>query len=238
MNSNRKTAIIVGVLFITATVAGILSVVFSGSILDAPDYLIKVSANESRVIIGALFVLIMAFACTGIAIWLYPVIRKHNEALALGSVGFRLIEGVFHLVGVIGLLSLVTLSQEYVKAGAPDASYFQSLGTLLLAARDWAGVLGSFAFILGALMYYYIFYQSKLIPRWLSVWGLIGVPLWIAAELLIMFGLIESFSTNAILLDIPIAVNEMVLAVWLIVKGFNSSAIASLSAKTDINEIK
>jgi hypothetical protein len=238
MNSNRKTAIIVGVLFITATVAGILSVVFSGSILDAPDYLIKVSANESRVIIGALFVLIMAFACTGIAIWLYPVIRKHNEALALGSVGFRLIEGVFHLVGVIGLLSLVTLSQEYVKAGAPDASYFQSLGTLLLAARDWAGVLGSFAFILGALMYYYIFYQSKLIPRWLSVWGLIGVPLWIAAELLIMFGLIESFSTNAILLDIPIGLNEMVLAVWLIVKGFNSSAIASLSAKTDINEIK
>jgi len=238
MNSNRKTARIVGVLFITATVAGILSVVFSGSILDAPDYLIKVSANESQVIIGALFVLIMAFACTGIAIWLYPVIRKHNEALALGSVGFRLIEGVFHLVGVIGLLSLLTLSQEYVKAGAPDASYFQSLGTLLLAARDWAGVLGSFAFILGALMYYYIFYQSKLIPRWLSVWGLIGVPLWIAAELLIMFGLIESFSTNAILLDIPIAVNEMVLAVWLIVKGFNSSAIASLSAKTDINEIK
>ena len=238
MNSNKKTARIVGVLFIIGTVAGILSVVFSGSILDAPDYLIKVSANESQVIIGALFVLIMAFACTGIAIWLYPVIRKHNEALALGSVGFRLIEGVFHLVGVIGLLSLLTLSQEYVKAGAPDASYFQTSGTLLLAARDWAGVLGSFAFILGALMYYYVFYQSKLIPRWLSVWGLIGVPFWIAEILLSMFGFVDPFSTTVILLDLPIAVNEMVLAVWLIVKGFNSSAIASLSAKTDINEIK
>ncbi len=235
MNSYRKNAIIVGVLFITATVAGILSAVFSGSILDAPDYLIKVSANESQVIIGALFVLIMAFAVAGIAIWLYPVIRKHNEALALGSVGFRIIEGVLFIVGVISLLSLVTLSQEYVKAGAPDASYFQTSGTLLLAARDWAGVLGSFAFILGALMYYYIFYQSKLIPRWLSVWGLIGVPFWIAAELLLMFGLIESFSTYAVLLDLPIGVNEMILAVWLIVKGFNSSAIASLSAKTDIN---
>jgi len=238
MNSNKKTARIVGVLFIIGTVAGILSVVFSGSILDAPDYLIKVSANESQVIIGALFVLIMAFACTGIAIWLYPVIRKHNEALALGSVGFRLIEGVFHLVGVIGLLSLLTLSQEYVKAGAPDASYFQTSGTLLLAARDWAGVLGSFAFILGALMYYYVFYQSKLIPRWLSVWGLIGVPFWIAEIILSMFGFVGPFSTTVILLDLPIAVNEMVLAVWLIVKGFNSSAIASLSAKTDINEIK
>ena len=230
MNSNKKTARIVGVLFIIGTVAGILSVVFSGSILDAPDYLIKVSANESQVIIGALFVLIMAFACTGIAIWLYPVIRKHNEALALGSVGFRLIEGVFHLVGVIGLLSLLTLSQEYVKAGAPDASYFQTSGTLLLAARDWAGVLGSFAFILGALMYYYVFYQSKLIPRWLSVWGLIGVPFWIAEILLSMFGFVDPFSTTVILLDLPIAVNEMVLAVWLIVKGFNPSAIASESA--------
>ena len=238
MDSNRKTARIVGVLFIIGTVAGILSVVFSGSILDAPDYLIKVSANESQVIIGALFVLIMAFACTGIAIWLYPVIRKHNEALALGSVGFRLIEGVFHLVGVIGLLSLLTLSQEYVKAGAPDASYFQTSGTLLLAARDWAGVLGSFAFILGALMYYYVFYQSKLIPRWLSVWGLIGVPFWIAEILLSMFGFVDPFSTTVILLDLPIAVNEMVLAVWLIVKGFNPSAIASESAKKDMNEIK
>ena len=233
MNSYRKNAIIVGVLFIIATVVPLLSFPFTRHV-DTPDYLIKVSANATQVIIGALFVLIMGLAVVGIAIWLYPVLKKHNEALALGSVGFRIIEGVLFIVGVIGLLSLVTLSQEYVKAGAPDASYFQSLGTLLLAARDWAGVLGSFAFILGALMYYYIFYQSKLIPRWLSVWGLIGVPLWIAAELLIMFGLIESFSTNAILLDLPIAVNEMVLAVWLIVKGFNPSAIAPESAKADI----
>ena len=237
MNSYRKTAMIVGVLFIIATVAPLLSFPFSGFITDDPDYLVNVSANATQVIIGALFEFIMCLAIAGIAIWAYPILKKHNDGLALGYVGFRLIEGILLTIAVIGLLSLLTLSQEFVKAGAPDASYFQSLGTLLLAARDWTGVLGSFAFILGALMYYYIFYQSKLIPRWLSVWGLIGVPLWIAAELLIMFGLIESFSTNAILLDIPIAVNEMVLAVWLIVKGFNPSAIASLSAKTDINEV-
>ena len=234
MNSYRKNARIVGVLFITATVAGVLSLLFTGP-LNAPDYLLNVSANENQVIIGALFVLIMAFACAGIAIWLYPVIRKHDEALALGAVGFRLIEGVFHLVVAVSMLSLLTLSQEFVKAGAPDASYFQTLGTLLHAASDWAGMLGSTAFILGALMYYYIFYQSKLIPRWLSVWGLIGIPFWIAEILLSMFGLVDPFSTNAILLDLPIAINEMVLAVWLIVKGFNPSAIASGSAKTDIN---
>ena len=180
----------------------------------------------------------MAVAVAGIAITMYPILRKHNGALALGYVGARIIEGIIFIVAVIGLLSLLTLSQEFVKAGAPNASYFQNLGTLLLAARDWAGhVLGSIAFSLGALMFYYLLYQSKLIPRWLSVWGLIGAPLALAEGLFLMFDLIDPFSTNAILLNIPIGVNEMVLAVWLIVKGFNSSAIASGSAKTDINKI-
>jgi len=238
MNSYRKTATIVGILFIIATVAGVLSVISLGSILDAPDYLVNVAANGNQVTIGALLELIMAFACASIAIWLYPILRKHNESMALGAVGFRIIEGVFYIVAVAGLLSLLTLSQQFVKAGASDASYFQIFGNLMIAARDWAGVLGSIAFIPGALMYYYIFFKSKIIPRWLSVWGLIGVPLWIVADLLRLFGLIESFSTNMILLNLPIAVNEMVLAVWLIIKGFNPSAIASLSAKTDVNEIK
>ena len=233
MNLYRKNAIIAGVLFLAAIVVPLLSMPFTRYI-NAPDYLTNVAANANQVITGAIFELIFAFACAGIAIWLYPVLKKQNESLALGAVGFRLIEGVFHIVGILGLLLLVTLSQEFVKAGAPDASYFQTSGTLLHAARDWAGVLGSFAFILGALMYYYLFYKSRLIPRWLSVWGLIGVPFWIAEILLSMFGLVEPFSTNAILLDVPIGVNEIVLAVWLIVKGFNPSAIASLSAKTNI----
>ena len=234
MNSNRKNAIIVGVLFITATVANILSDVFLGPILDAPDYLIKVSANENQVIIGALFKLIMAVACAGIAIWLYPILKKHNEALALGYVGARIIEGVLYIVAVIGLLSLLTLSQEFVKAGAPDASHFQALGTLLLAASDWAFMLGITVFGLGALMLYYLLYQSKLIPRWLSVWGLIGAPLMLAGGLLGMFGSLTETSVLGTFIFLPIAVNEMVLAVWLIVKGFNPSAIAPESAKADI----
>jgi hypothetical protein len=235
MNSYKKTARIVGILFITATVAGILSVVISRPILDAPDYLIKISASENQVIVGGLFELIMAVACAGIAIWLYPVLKKHNQALALGSVSFRVIEAALYFVAVAGLLSLVTLSQEFVKAGAPVASNYQTLGTSLLALRVWTGQLGMIAFSLGALMYYYIFYQSKLIPRWLSGWGLIGGVLFLAAGLLAMFGQTGSFSTIDTLLNLPGAVNEMVLAVWLIVKGFNPSAIASLSAKTDIN---
>jgi hypothetical protein len=235
MNTYRKNAIIVGVLFIIATVLGVLGRSFYQPILDAPDYLIKISANENQVIIGGLLALLAAFACAGIAIGLYPVLKKHHEALALGSVGLRIMEGMLIIVGVVGLLSLLTLSQEYVTAGASNASLFQASGTSLLAVRDWAGKLSIIAFTLGALMYYYVFYQSKLVPRWLSGWGFLGAALSLAAALLAISGQIIYFSTPFILLQVPIGVQEMVLAVWLIVKGFNPSAIASGSAKTATN---
>ena len=231
MNSNRKTAIIVGVLFIIATAATMLSLVGTEPILDAPDYLINVSANENQVIIGALFMLIDAVAVSGIAIIMYPILKKYNEVLALGYIGARVVECVLFIIYVIILLSLLTLSQEFVKAGAPDVSYFQTGGTLLLAASDWAFSLGlGLIFTLSALILNYSLYQSKLIPRWLSGWGLVGATLVFALTLL------EFFSINLTeILNFPIALQEMVFAVWLIFKGFNSSAIASATAKTDIN---
>jgi hypothetical protein len=236
MNTYRKTAISVGVLFIAATVIGVLgNAIFLKPILDATDYLIKISANENQVIIGGLLVLLSAFACAGIAIWLYPILKRHHEALALGSVGFRIVEGMLYILGVVGLLSLLALSQEYVKAGASNAPVFQVSGTILLAIKEWAGQLGVIAFTMGALMYYYVFYQSKLVPRWLSGWGFLAAALSLATALLGIFGQIIPMSTVFILLQLPIAVQEMVLAVWLIVKGFNPSAVASLSAKTATN---
>jgi hypothetical protein len=152
--------------------------------------------------------------------------------LALGSVGFRVVEGMLYILGVVGMLSLLALSQEYVKAGASNASIFQVSGTLLLAIKEWAGQLGVITFTVGAMMYYYVFYQSKLIPRWLSGWGILAVAASLAAALLAITGLVIPFSTVFIVLQLPIAVQEMVLAVWLIVKGFNPSAVAAQSAKT------
>ena len=238
MNSNRKTARIVGVLFITATVASILATFgFLEPILNAPDYLISVSANDAQWIIGVLIDAINSAAVVVIAVMLFPIFKKHNEALALGYVASRIIEAVILIVGHISLLLLLTLSQEYIKAGAPDVSYFQTLGTLLLGVYDWTFLLGpTIVLSLTALILNYILYQSRLVPRFISVWGLIGAPLMLAAGVLPMFGLVDPFSTISILLGLPLALNEMVLAVWLIVKGFNSSAIDSASAKTDINE--
>ncbi len=238
MDSYRKIAIIVGVLFITATVAPIISGVFLGSLSDISggddsDYLTETSENEKQVIIGVFFYIIMAVAVASIAIVIYPILKKHNEALALGYVGARIAEGLLFIVNIITILTLLTLSQEFVKAGAPEASYYQILGTLLLAAGDWAYMLGfGLAFTLSALILNYLLYQTKLVPRWLSIWGLIG------AVLIFAYYLLQPFSINLVeILFLPIATQEMVFAVWLIVKGFNPSAIASGSVKTDINKV-
>lgn len=226
MDTNRNTARIVGALFIIGTVAGVLSVVFAGSILSDPNYLMKVSVNN-QIIIGALFVLIMGLTLAMVPVMMFPIFRKYNEALALGSVVFRgALEAVIYIAMVISWLLLLTVSQEYVKAGAPNASQFQILGTLLLKASDQINSILEIVFSLGSLMIYYLFYQSKLIPRWLSVWGLIGAILYLAA------GLFHMFSVDFSILMAPLALLEMVLAVWLIVKGFNPSPIASESAKT------
>lgn len=129
MNSSNKPARWAGALFIIATVASLLGTGFTGSTLDAPDYLVRISANGSQIMIGALLAFIAAAGSASIAISLYPILKKYNEGLALGAVGFRLIEGAFYILGIIGLLLLLTLSQEFVKAGAPGASYFQTLGS-------------------------------------------------------------------------------------------------------------
>ena len=220
----RKTARIAGVLWIVATAASLASVPFLGPINDS-NYLVSVSANGNQVTTGILLAFIAAIASASIAISLYPVLRKYNEGLALGAVGLRLIEGVFYVLGVVCLLSLVTLSQEFVKAGTPDPS-FQTSGSVLLATYHSAGNVASLlAFCLGATLYYLVFYQSRLVPRWLSVWGLVGTTLGMVAGLLGMFGVIGPLSTPQAVLALPIAVQEMAIAVWLIVKGFNSSVI-------------
>ena len=232
MDTNKNTARIVGVLFIIATAAPMLTSIFVGFLGGGisgepiPDYLINVSANEKQVLIGMLIELIWALSVVGIPVMLFPILKKNNEDLALGFFGLRFIEAISTIIGSIGLLLLLTLSQEFLIAGAPDASYYQTLGTLLLATRDWTFMIGSGIFwSLSPLILNYVLYQSKLIPRWLSVWGLVG------AIISLVVYLLQFFSINQFdLLFLPIALQEMVFAVWLIVKGFNSSAIASESA--------
>ena len=230
MNNFRKLAISAGILFIIYTSVDVLSFLFLGPV-TATNYLVSVSENASLVGAGAFLLLIGGACASGIAISLYPVLKKFNATLALGAVGFRISEGVLRFVSVCILLSIIPLSQLFVKAGAPESSYFQTLGELLLAARGWVSHVGALlAFSIGCTLYYIIFYQTKLVPRWISVWGLVFGILGIVSCALVSTGLIAPFSTVQVVMLIPMLPQEIVLAVWLIVKGFSSSAIASGSA--------
>jgi Domain of unknown function (DUF4386) len=222
---DRGLAGIAGVLFIIATAASLLSAVFLGSV-GSSDYLTSVAANGGQVAAGVLVRFIAAFASAAIAISLYPVLRRYRRGLALGSVGFRLIEGTFYTLGAVSVLLLLTLSQEFVNAGGADPGYFSTSGTLLKAFDDWAGLAGVFAFYVGGFLYYCVFYQTRLVPRWLAAWGIGGVVLGAVAALLILFDVVATMSTVQIVLNVPIGVQEMVLAVWLIVKGFRLSSSA------------
>lgn len=229
MDSYRKTGIIVGILFIFATVASILGSVFLGSVLEAPNYLISVSANGNQLIIAVLFFLIAAISAFSSAFMLFPILKKHVESLTMGYVVLRIFENVFYVIGTLSLLIMLTVSQKYV-VGAVDASYYQTLGTSLLALQSWAVLLGTLIFFgLGSMALNYVLYQSKLVPRWLSVWGLIGAVLVFIYGLVGIFGLGIGLTSPFALLAMPIAAQEMVFAVWLIVKRFNPSAIASKS---------
>jgi hypothetical protein len=128
---------------------------------------------------------------------------------------------------VVCLLVLVTVSRESANAGASAPSIYEAPAALVMAARDSLGQVSVLTFGLGGLMYYWVFYRSRLVPRWLSAWGLVAITLVMVSMLLVMFRLIESFSPLQLALALPIFLQEMVLAVWLIAKGFNPRAIAS-----------
>jgi Domain of unknown function (DUF4386) len=231
MKSDTRAARIAAVLFIWATGADLLSTALLNPVLHSPDYLAATFASQDRVIAGVFCLLTGAFAAAGIAIALYPVLRRYSEALALGSVAFRVVEAVFYIVCAVAAVALVRLSQDLASAATPALAPFRTSGALLLACRDGATLIGTMAFYLGATMYYWIFYRSRLIPRWLSGWGIAGTTLGFAAGMLVLFGVTGSMSALQVGLNLPIGINEMVLAVWLIVRGFNPSAAAPGQAR-------
>lgn len=233
-DSYKGSARAAGLLLIIGTVAGFISAGLLADILGAPDYLTRMAANDKLILAGGFFMLVMGFACAGITIAMYPVLRKYSESLAIGAVAFRLMEGIGMIVSVIGLVALLAASQGYVKAGPADAAYFQALGTTIFAGYNWVVNVGFvFAWCTAALLYYYIFLRTRLVPLWLTAWGFIGIALSLTFCMLAMFNLVGADSPLQFLLSVPIMIQEMALAVWLIAKGFNPAAVEALSARTD-----
>ena len=214
MTADRKAAVWIGVLYIIGTVGMVVSVIVTNAILSGPDDLAQVAAQPDQVAVGALLLLVAGFALALVPVVFWPVGKRYNETLAMGYVVFRgAIETVLYIVGAVCWLLLIALSKE--PDGGPLASFVRTTETVI-----WDQLL-AIPFVLGALMFYVLLYQSRLVPRWLSVWGLGGAALYIVAPLGSMFELSLGFFMA------PLAVQEMVMAVWLIGKGFNTSAIAA-----------
>jgi hypothetical protein len=217
MSADRKAAVAIGVLYIIGTAALVLSLVVMGALLTGPTYLAQIAAQPNQVAVGALLALLAGFALAMVPVVFWPIGKRYNETLAIGYVVFRgAIETVIYIVGALGWLLLIPLSTQ--PDGAPLAGFVRTADPVI-----WEQV-GVIPFALGALMFYVLLYQSRLVPRWLSTWGLVGAVLYIVPPLGSMFGYSLGFFMA------PLALQEMVMAVWLIAKGFNPPALAAGSA--------
>ena len=224
MNSTRRTSIATGTLLIVATVA-VLAASALEPALTGTRYLTGVGNHPNRLAAAALLYLVAAGTSVGIAIALYPTLKKTNSPLALGSVVFRTIEAVFYTVAVVSLLSILPLADQLTSATAGQVAPIHAVAGSLVNVRDNSNLVAIFAFNLGALMYYTLFFRSRLVPRWLSSWGVAAVMLMMVACTLALFD--DKPVTGYTLLILPIALQEIVLAVWLLIKGFTPPSHSS-----------
>jgi hypothetical protein len=205
--------------------------VFFAPVLDDPRYILGPGADTS-VAWGAFLEMILIIAQIGTAVVVFPLLRRQNEILALGYVTARVMESVFTAVGIVSLLTIVTLRQE-ATAGA-DAASLLTAGESLVALKNWTFLLGP-GFMVGVgngLILGYLMYTSRLVPRGMAVVGLIGGPLIIVTGVGVIFGVIEAGGAVQAIATIPEALWELGLGIWPIVRGFNTSAIARLEGES------
>jgi hypothetical protein len=232
MNTQRKTAVLVGALYILAAVTSIVALIEYGPVLHDTAYILKGTAQSTRVASGAFLESVLAFSIIGISLAMFPILRRRNEGLALGYACFRLLEATIITVGIISLLSVVTLSQQYAQTAAPDAASYATAGRLLVAQHDWTFLFGpDLALGPSTLIMSSFLWRSRLVPRYIAAMGLAGGPLVSISAVLVMFNAYDQVSAWGAVTAIPVFAYEMSFAVWLIAKGFNPSALASLDAQ-------
>jgi hypothetical protein len=217
MSPARRASLAAGVLFVIATVSALAASAVEPEISGA-EALAALPDHASSFLVAALLHLVAAGTSVGIAVALYPVLRQAHPTLALGSVVFRTIEAVFYTVGLVGALSVLPLARELATAPADQQAGIRTMAEMMVGLRDHAAVAGVVAFCTGALLYYLALYRSALLPRWLSAWGVIGVVAMLVACVLALFA--DRPVTGYVALALPIGVQELVLAGWLLVRGF------------------
>jgi hypothetical protein len=227
MNKYRTTARVVGVVYLAGFVVGIGGDMLIQSILGAPNHLATISANSMTLAIGAMLWLMAVVGDAAHGVLMFPVLKQHNERIAVGYLAARIVDAIFIAVMVLFVLLQIPLGSEYLKAAAPDAFYLQTLSTLFTQAQLYAYEIGMSTLGLAGVMLCYTLYRAKLVPRFLAVWGLVGYTI-------IFCGMVSEImgSDLGLASSIPGGLWEVFTGVWLIVKGFNSAAIVSQSTRT------
>lgn len=219
MTPNRRISLTIGTLFLVATSASITGTALAPP-LTGPDRLGEVAGHSGAMATAQLLALVAAGCSVGIAIALYAVLRATHPALALGGVVFRSIEAVGYVIGAIALLTLLSTATTTGPAGAgAQSSGAEAVGTALVAAAHRAGIVAVSAFVVGSLMYYAALYRTRLVPRWLSGWGLVALPFMAAACLVALYA--DRPVSDFVLLALPLGLQEIVVGLWLLVKGFS-----------------
>lgn len=233
IREHKAAATTAGILYITGTVTGVLSMVVSAPVRDASDPFAAAAEHSGLVVTGALLVLVMGLSLALVPVVLFPVLRRVNEVLATGYLVMRgAVETACYVILAIGWLLLVPLG-DAMSAGLGTATPAgMRLGKLVIDA-DAANAVLALVLCLGAVMFYVLLYRSRIVPRWIAVWGLAAVPLYVLADLLAMYAVIGANSSQQVLMFMPLAVQEMVLAVWLIARGFRPAAVSTTPESRD-----
>lgn len=226
METNRNSANAAGILFILAALAAIIGRILYGPILTESNYIITGTAHEPQILWGAFFEILTAFAVIGTPIALFPVLKKYNQSLAIATVSFRLLEAIMIIIGILCLLTIVTLSHEFAKEINPDTASYLMANKSLLALHKWTFLYGpNLALGPSTFMTGYLLYKSKLVPRFISITGMIGGPMIFMCAILVTFGLFPQHSLWGGLMAVPVFLYEMSLAIRLLAKGFNAGEV-------------
>lgn len=219
INQYRTTAIVVGVIYLAGFVVGIGGEMLSQSVLSAPNHLGTLTANSMTLTISALLWLLAVAGDVAHGVLLFPMLKHHNERIAVGYLAARIMDGLFIAIMAIFILLQIPLGKAYLQAAPADMAYLQALSTLFTEGQHYAYQIGMITLGLAGLQLCYTLYKATLVPRWLAVWGLIGYAI-------IAGGMVSEFLGSGLGLasSIPGGLWEIFVGVWLIVKGFNAAA--------------
>jgi Domain of unknown function (DUF4386) len=228
----RSHARAAGIFYLLTFVSSIPALILIGPILNDAGYVTS-AGQDTRVLWGCLLDSVNALTAVGSAVAVYSVVKRQNGSMALGFVTSRLIEAAVIMIGVMSLLAVVTMRQDFAGSGANAASVTLT-ASALVDVRNWTFLFGPGLMpVFNAVLFGTLLYRSRLVPRAIPALGLIGAPLLFAAFIACVFGAIDQVSSTAFLLTLPIAVWELSVGLWMTFKGFRPEAVAALGRRVD-----